>query len=103
MSSHETRAAFKDSGRIVIVGASLAGSMSWSIMQVTLTWPLSRMPPKKTGAPSSKRTCGGVIHVTRAALPILRKQRSGHVVQFSSIGGRTGSAGLGPYQSSVAY
>ena len=41
----------------------------------------------------------GVINVTRAALPILRKQRSGHVVQVSSIGGRTGSAGLGPYQT----
>jgi NAD(P)-dependent dehydrogenase (short-subunit alcohol dehydrogenase family) len=41
----------------------------------------------------------GVINVTRAALPILRKQRSGHVVQISSIGGRTGSAGLGPYQT----
>ncbi|GCF11529.1 oxidoreductase [Dictyobacter arantiisoli] len=42
----------------------------------------------------------GVINVTRAALPILRKQRSGHFVQISSIGGRTGSAGLGPYQTS---
>ncbi len=41
----------------------------------------------------------GVIHVTRAALPILRKQRSGHVVQISSTGGRTGVAGLGPYQT----
>ncbi len=41
----------------------------------------------------------GVINVTRAALPILRKQRSGHIVQISSIGGRTGSAGLGPYQT----
>ncbi|HEY4385475.1 MAG TPA: SDR family NAD(P)-dependent oxidoreductase, partial [Ktedonobacteraceae bacterium] len=41
----------------------------------------------------------GVINVTRAALPILRKQRSGHILQVSSIGGRTGSAGLGPYQS----
>lgn len=41
----------------------------------------------------------GVINVTRAALPILRKQRSGHIVQVSSIGGRTGSAGLGPYQT----
>src|SRR5438128_2694151 len=40
----------------------------------------------------------GVIHVTRAALPILRKQRSGHIVQFSSTGGRTGVAGLGAYQ-----
>jgi NAD(P)-dependent dehydrogenase (short-subunit alcohol dehydrogenase family) len=42
----------------------------------------------------------GVINVTRAALPILRKQRSGHFLQVSSIGGRTGSAGLGPYQTS---
>ena len=41
----------------------------------------------------------GVINVTRAALPVLRKQRSGRVVQISSIGGRTGSAGLGPYQT----
>jgi NAD(P)-dependent dehydrogenase (short-subunit alcohol dehydrogenase family) len=41
----------------------------------------------------------GVINVTRAALPVLRQQRFGHIVQFSSIGGRTGSAGLGPYQT----
>ena len=41
----------------------------------------------------------GVINVTRAALPILRKQRAGHIVQFSSVGGRTGSPGLGPYQT----
>jgi NAD(P)-dependent dehydrogenase (short-subunit alcohol dehydrogenase family) len=39
----------------------------------------------------------GVIHVTRAALPILHQQRSGHIVQFSSIGGRTGAAGTGAY------
>jgi NAD(P)-dependent dehydrogenase (short-subunit alcohol dehydrogenase family) len=39
----------------------------------------------------------GVIYVTRAALPILRKQRSGHLVQFSSIAGRMGMAGLGAY------
>jgi NAD(P)-dependent dehydrogenase (short-subunit alcohol dehydrogenase family) len=42
----------------------------------------------------------GVINVTRAALPVFRKQRSGHFLQVSSIGGRTGSAGLGPYQTS---
>ncbi|GCE31360.1 short-chain dehydrogenase/reductase [Dictyobacter alpinus] len=41
----------------------------------------------------------GVINVTRAALPVLRKQRSGHFLQVSSIGGRTTSAGLGPYQT----
>ncbi|BCL78058.1 short-chain dehydrogenase/reductase [Ktedonobacteria bacterium brp13] len=41
----------------------------------------------------------GVINVTRAALPLLRKQRSGHFIQVSSTGGRLGAAGLGPYQT----
>jgi NAD(P)-dependent dehydrogenase (short-subunit alcohol dehydrogenase family) len=41
----------------------------------------------------------GVIHVTRAALPILHRQRSGHIVQFSSIAGRIGIAGLGAYHT----
>jgi NAD(P)-dependent dehydrogenase (short-subunit alcohol dehydrogenase family) len=39
----------------------------------------------------------GVIHVTRAALPVMHRQRSGHIVQFSSIGGRMGAAGTGAY------
>ncbi|MFG1973450.1 oxidoreductase [Nonomuraea fuscirosea] len=42
----------------------------------------------------------GVLNVTRAALPALRRQRSGHFIQFSSIGGRVGgSPGLAAYQS----
>ena len=42
----------------------------------------------------------GVVNVTRAALPIFRQQRSGHFLQFSSIGGRVGgSPGLGAYQT----
>jgi NAD(P)-dependent dehydrogenase (short-subunit alcohol dehydrogenase family) len=41
----------------------------------------------------------GVINVTRAALPVLRAQRSGHIIQVSSVGGRIVSAGLGPYQT----
>jgi NAD(P)-dependent dehydrogenase (short-subunit alcohol dehydrogenase family) len=41
----------------------------------------------------------GVINVTRAALPVLRPQRSGHIIQISSVGGRIVSAGLGPYQT----
>ena len=41
----------------------------------------------------------GVFHVTRAALPVLRAQGSGHIIQISSIGGRVGGAGLGSYQS----
>src|SRR5579863_1223465 len=41
----------------------------------------------------------GVVNVTRAALPELRKQGSGHIIQISSIGGRTGTPGLSAYQS----
>ena len=40
------------------------------------------------------------MNVTRAALPVLRAQRSGVFVQFSSIGGRVGGTpGLGAYQT----
>jgi NAD(P)-dependent dehydrogenase (short-subunit alcohol dehydrogenase family) len=42
----------------------------------------------------------GVVNVTRAALPVLREQRSGTFLQFSSLGGRVGgTAGMGAYQS----
>ncbi|WP_144119142.1 oxidoreductase [Catellatospora sichuanensis] len=42
----------------------------------------------------------GVVNVTKAALPVLRGQRHGHVIQFSSIGGRVGGTpGLGAYQT----
>lgn len=42
----------------------------------------------------------GVYNVTKAALPILRRQGSGTVVQFSSIGGRVGgSPGIASYQA----
>jgi NADP-dependent 3-hydroxy acid dehydrogenase YdfG len=36
----------------------------------------------------------GVVHVTKAVLPILREQRRGHIFQISSPGGRIGSVGL---------
>ncbi|GIG89399.1 oxidoreductase [Plantactinospora endophytica] len=42
----------------------------------------------------------GVVNVTRAALPIMRTRRSGHFLQFSSVGGRVGGTpGLGAYQA----
>jgi NAD(P)-dependent dehydrogenase (short-subunit alcohol dehydrogenase family) len=42
----------------------------------------------------------GVVNVTKAALPVLRAQRSGHFVQFSSVGGRVGgSPGAAAYQA----
>jgi NAD(P)-dependent dehydrogenase (short-subunit alcohol dehydrogenase family) len=41
----------------------------------------------------------GVVNVTRAALPVLRAQRDGHVIQISSLGGRRASLGVPAYQS----
>jgi NAD(P)-dependent dehydrogenase (short-subunit alcohol dehydrogenase family) len=41
----------------------------------------------------------GVVLVTKAVLPILRRQGSGHIFQVSSLGGRIGTFGLGAYQS----
>ena len=42
----------------------------------------------------------GVVNVTKAALPVMRAQRSGHIIQFSSIGGRVGGTpGMGAYQT----
>lgn len=42
----------------------------------------------------------GVYNVTKAVLPIMRRQNSGHILQVSSIGGRRGgSPGLAAYQS----
>ena len=39
----------------------------------------------------------GTIIMTKAALPFMRKRRSGHIIQVSSIGGRIGPIGRGPY------
>ena len=39
------------------------------------------------------------IEITRAILPHMRKQRSGHILQISSVGGRVGNAGLTMYQA----
>jgi NAD(P)-dependent dehydrogenase (short-subunit alcohol dehydrogenase family) len=41
----------------------------------------------------------GVVNVTRAALPHLRTQRSGHIIQISSVGGRVTTPGLSAYQA----
>jgi NAD(P)-dependent dehydrogenase (short-subunit alcohol dehydrogenase family) len=42
----------------------------------------------------------GVINVTKAAIPHLREQRSGHIIQVSSIGGRIGPPGRAAYSTS---
>ncbi|MGZ3504567.1 MAG: oxidoreductase [Vulcanimicrobiaceae bacterium] len=42
----------------------------------------------------------GVVNLTRAALPIMRLQRSGHIIQISSLGGRTAFPGNAAYFAS---
>lgn len=41
----------------------------------------------------------GTIIVTKAALPLMRRQRAGHIIQFSSVGGRIGAMGRAPYSA----
>src|SRR5580693_7943856 len=41
----------------------------------------------------------GVVNVTRAALPIMRKQKCGCILQISSVGGRLGIPGNSPYHA----
>ncbi len=41
----------------------------------------------------------GVVYTTRAAVPVMRQQKSGHIFQVSSIGGRLAIAGNSPYHA----
>jgi NAD(P)-dependent dehydrogenase (short-subunit alcohol dehydrogenase family) len=41
----------------------------------------------------------GVVYTTRAAVPVMRKQKSGHIFQVSSVGGRMAVAGNTPYHA----
>nr|WP_296774237.1 SDR family NAD(P)-dependent oxidoreductase [Rhodococcus sp. (in: high G+C Gram-positive bacteria)] len=65
----------------------------------------ANVAPIESGSPEDFRAqfetnFWGVYNVSRAAVPILRKQESGLIVQISSIGGRVGSSpGIGSYQA----
>lgn len=41
----------------------------------------------------------GTIIVTKAAIPTLRQQGAGHIIQFSSVGGRIGAPGRAAYSA----
>jgi len=39
------------------------------------------------------------VYTTRAAVPVIRRQKSGHIFQVSSVGGRLAVAGNTPYHA----
>jgi NAD(P)-dependent dehydrogenase (short-subunit alcohol dehydrogenase family) len=41
----------------------------------------------------------GTIIVSKAVIPLMREQRSGHIIQVSSVGGRIGAPGRAPYSA----
>jgi NAD(P)-dependent dehydrogenase (short-subunit alcohol dehydrogenase family) len=41
----------------------------------------------------------GVVNMTKAALPVLREQGAGHIIQVSSVGGRITTPGVSAYQA----
>lgn len=41
----------------------------------------------------------GPIHLSKAVIPLMRAQASGHILTFSSVGGRIGSTGRAPYSA----
>jgi len=41
----------------------------------------------------------GVVYTTRAAVPVMRKQKNGHIFQISSVGGRLAVPGNTPYHA----
>jgi NAD(P)-dependent dehydrogenase (short-subunit alcohol dehydrogenase family) len=41
----------------------------------------------------------GVVYTTRAAIPVMRKQKSGYIFQVSSVGGRIAMPGNSPYHA----
>lgn len=41
----------------------------------------------------------GVVNLTRAALPVMRWHRAGHIINIASVGARVSTAGLSAYQA----
>jgi len=82
--------AAKDAGRIDVVVNNAGFGMVGAVEEVS--------------AAEAERVIAtnlfGTHNVIRAVLPVLRKQGSGHIVNFSSVGGFAGTAGFGLYNAS---
>ena len=72
--------------------------MYWSTMPVMGSLPFEQISAADFQAVVD--TCFyGLVYTTRAAIPVMRKQKSGHIFQVSSIGGRLAHAGNTPYHA----
>ena len=76
-----------------------AGSTSWSTTPATPTSRRSRTSRSTDFRAQVDANLFGVVNVTKAALPVLRAQGGGHIIQVSSIGGRLATPGLSAYQA----
>ena len=76
------------------------GSTSWSTTPATGSSASSRSCPKPEARDQIETNVFGALWVTQAALPFLRAQRSGHIIQVSSIGGITAFQNVGIYHAS---
>ena len=77
-----------------------AASTSSSTTPATPTSPRSRPASDDDFRAQFETNFWGVYHVSKAAIPRLREQGGGLIVQFSSVGGRVGgSPGIASYQA----
>ncbi|MBM7783750.1 SDR family NAD(P)-dependent oxidoreductase [Tenggerimyces flavus] len=88
------------------VSAAIATTLSWHgrVDVVVNNAGYANIAPVETMDPADFRAqleanFFGTVSVTRAVLPTMRAQRSGHVLQISSIGGRAGAPGVSAYQA----
>ena len=75
-------------------------STSSSTTRATASSASSRSCPRPTPATRSRRTCSARCGSPRPRCRILRAQRSGHIIQVSSIGGITAFPNVGIYHAS---
>jgi NADP-dependent 3-hydroxy acid dehydrogenase YdfG len=81
--------AFAQFGRVDVLVNNAGYGLAGAIEEVSET---EYMPMFETNV-------FGLLRVTRAFLPHLRKQRSGHILNLSSIGGLVASPGMGYYNA----
>jgi NAD(P)-dependent dehydrogenase (short-subunit alcohol dehydrogenase family) len=81
--------AFAQFGRVDVLVNNAGYGLAGAIEEVSQT---EFMPMFETNV-------FGLLQVTRAFLPYLRKQRSGHILNLSSIGGVVASPGMGFYNA----